>query len=96
MVDGGKVSTKTPKVLFAANPKKGDNTRFDESSSLTYAEQAGMASSTLSRVDIPIVMMDKTQSEDEEMRRAMSALMSLNGNFDADNPENELLDLRFL
>ena len=95
MVDGGKVSTKTP-VLFAANPKKGDNTRFDESSSLTYAEQAGMASSTLSRVDIPIVMMDKTQSEDEEMRRAMSALMSLNGNFDADNPENELLDLRFL
>ena len=27
MVDGGKVSTKTP-VLFAANPKKGDNTRL--------------------------------------------------------------------
>lgn len=95
MVDGGKVSTKTP-VLFAANPKKGDNTRFDESSSLTYAEQAGMASSTLSRVDIPIVMMDKTQSEDQEMRRAMSALMSLNGNFNTDNPDSELLDLRFL
>lgn len=95
MVDGGKVSTKTP-VLFAANPKKGDDTRFDESSSLTYAEQAGMASSTLSRVDIPIVMMDKTQSEDEEMRRAMSALMSLNGNFNTDNPDSELLDLRFL
>ena len=45
MVDGGKVKTKTP-VLFAANPKKGDNTKFDPSSNLTYAEQAGIADST--------------------------------------------------
>ena len=94
-VDGGKVKTKTP-VLFAANPKKGDNTKFDPSSNLTYAQQAGMAPSTLSRVDVPIVMIDNLQSEEEELRRAISALRSLNGDFDNLSPDGEILPIRFL
>lgn len=95
MVDGGKVTTKTP-VLFAANPKKGDNTKFDPLSNLTYAEQAGIANSTMSRIDVPIVMRDVLQDEEEETRRAISALMSLNGNFDSNSPDGEILPLRFL
>ena len=95
MVDGGKVTTKTP-VLFAANPKKGDNTKFDPLSNLTYAEQAGIATSTMSRIDVPIVMRDTLQDEEEETRRAISALMSLNGNFSDNSPDGEILPLRFL
>ena len=95
MVDGGKVKTKTP-VLFAANPKKGDNTKFDPSSNLTYAQQAGMADSTMSRIDVPIVMRDTLQSEEEEMTRAISALMSLNGSFGSSEASLELLPSRFL
>lgn len=95
MVDGGKVTTKTP-VLFAANPKKGDNTKFDPLSNLTYAEQAGIANSTMSRIDVPIVMRDVLQDEEKETRRAISALMSLNGNFSDNSPDGEILPLRFL
>ncbi len=94
MVDGGKVTTKTP-VLFAANPKKGDNTKFDPLSSLTYAQQAGIADSTMSRLDVPIVMRDVLQDEEEETRRAISALMSLNGSF-TEEGEHDILPLRFL
>ena len=86
--------TKTP-VLFAANPKRGNNTKFDPLSNLTYAEQAGMKESTMSRVDVPIVMIDTLLSEEEEIR-AMAALMNLNGDFDKDNPDGEILNLRFL
>jgi len=94
MVDGGKVTTKTP-VLFAANPKKGDNTKFDPLSNLTYAQQAGIADSTMSRLDVPIVMRDVLQDEEEETRRAISALMSLNGSF-TEEGEHDILPLRFL
>jgi len=94
MVDGGKVKTKTP-VLFAANPKKGDNTKFDPLSNLTYAQQAGIADSTMSRLDVPIVMRDVLQDEEEETRRAISALMSLNGSF-TEQGEHDILPLRFL
>ena len=94
MVDGGKVKTKTP-VLFAANPKKGDNTKFDPLSNLTYAQQAGIADSTMSRLDVPIVMRDTLQDEEEETRRAISALMSLNGSFN-EQGESDILPTRFL
>jgi replicative DNA helicase Mcm len=94
-VDGGKVVTKTP-VLIAANPKKGNNTKFDPSSHLTFAQQAGMKESTMSRLDVPIVMMDSLQSEDEETLRAIAALKNLNGDFREDNPDSEILNLRFM
>ena len=56
-------------VLIAANPKKGNNTKFDPLSNLTFAQQAGMKDSTMSRLDVPIVMIDSLLSEDEEERR---------------------------
>jgi len=94
-VDGGKVVTKTP-VLIAANPKRGNNTKFDPLSNLTYAEQAGMKDSTMSRLDVPIVMIDTLLSDEEEETRAMAALMNLNGDFREDNPDSEILNLRFM
>jgi DNA replicative helicase MCM subunit Mcm2 (Cdc46/Mcm family) len=95
MVDGGKVTTKTP-VLFAANPKKGDNTKFDPESNLTWAQQAGMAESTLSRIDVPLVMRDTLQDEVVEEERAISALRRLNGDFEDSSNTEHLLDTRFL
>ena len=95
MVDGGKVTTKTP-VLFAANPKKGDNTKFDPESNLTWAQQAGMAESTLSRIDVPLVMRDTLQDEAVEEERAISALRRLNGNFEDPSNTEHLLNTRFL
>jgi DNA replicative helicase MCM subunit Mcm2 (Cdc46/Mcm family) len=95
MVDGGKVTTKTP-VLFAANPKKGDNTKFDPESNLTWAEQAGMAESTLSRIDVPLVMRDVLQDEAAEEARAISALRRLNGDFEDESNTQHLLSNRFL
>jgi DNA replicative helicase MCM subunit Mcm2 (Cdc46/Mcm family) len=95
MVDGGKVTTKTP-VLFAANPKKGDNTKFDPESNLTWAQQAGMADSTLSRIDVPLVMRDTLQDEAAEEERAISALRRLNGDFEDPSNTEHLLDTRFL
>jgi DNA replicative helicase MCM subunit Mcm2 (Cdc46/Mcm family) len=95
MVDGGKVTTKTP-VLFAANPKKGDNTKFDPESTLTWAQQAGMAESTLSRIDVPLVMRDTLQDEAVEEERAISALRRLNGDFEDSSNTEHLLNTRFL
>jgi DNA replicative helicase MCM subunit Mcm2 (Cdc46/Mcm family) len=95
MVDGGKVTTKTP-VLFAANPKKGDNTKFDPESTLTWAQQAGMAESTLSRIDVPLVMRDTLQDEAVEEERAISALRRLNGDFEDPSNTQHLLNTRFL
>ena len=94
LIGGGKVRTKTP-VLFAANPKKGNNTRFDPSSGLSYAQQAGLAESTMSRIDVIMVMRDTLKDDAHEVARSNSALMNLTGRFDTSQPDARL-SLRFL
>ena len=93
IIGGGKVTTKCP-VIFVANPKKGDNTKFDRNSHLTYSQQAGMPASTMSRLDCPVVLLDELSDEQkEEVERAMAALQNMSGHY-RENAEEEGI-LRF-
>lgn len=94
LMGGGTVRTRTP-VLLAANPKKGDNTKFDPDSHLTYAAQMGIAESTMSRIDAVIIMRDILQDETREVERAMSALTRLIEDSE-DEEDNGVLPHRFL
>ena len=93
LMGGGTVRTKTP-VLLAANPKKGDNTKFDPDSHLTYAAQMGIAESTMSRIDAVIIMRDILQNEEKEIERAVSALERLTGGSEEEE-ESDVLPHRF-
>ena len=92
IIGGGKVTTKCP-VIFVANPKKGDNTKFDRNSHLTYSQQAGMPASTMSRLDCPVVLLDELSDEQKEEERAMAALQNMSGHYRENAEEEGILSL---
>lgn len=94
IIGGGKVTTKCP-VIFVANPKKGDNTKFDRNSHLTYSQQAGMPASTMSRLDCPVVLLDELSDAQKEEERAMAALQNMSGHYRENADEEGILTLRF-
>ena len=94
IIGGGKVTTKCP-VIFVANPKKGDNTKFDRNSHLTYSQQAGFPASTMSRLDCPIVLLDELSDQQKEEERAMAALQNMSGHFRENAEQEGILSLRF-